>query len=132
MEMCCVPIYGNVLRPHLWVTLKKAEQATVSRPPPKPNRMAADEEKMFTHTENMQNAQLGWIGKIWGVKSEKPGNVSAIIALVLAAYLGLLIFWQPENEHFSDVFEGITSIITLILGYLFGSGVGRNGDGDRR
>ena len=101
------------------VTLQDAQQATVT--PPKPDRMAADEEKMFAHEENMQNAQLGWMGKIWGAKSEKPGNVSAIIALVLAAYLGMLIFWQPENKNFSDVFAGITSIITLILGYLFGS-----------
>jgi hypothetical protein len=101
------------------VTLEAAQQTTVA--PPKPDRMAADEEKMFAHDENMQNIQLGWIGKVWGAKSEKPGNVSAIIALVLASYLGLLIFWQPENENFSDVFAGITSIITLILGYLFGS-----------
>ena len=101
------------------VSLEAAQQATVS--PPKPDRMAADEEKMFAHEENMQNAQLGRIGKIWGAKSEKPGNVSAIIALVLATYLGLLIFCQPDNAHFDDVFSGITSIITLILGYLFGS-----------
>ena len=101
------------------VTLEKAQQTTVA--PPKPDRMAANEEKMFAHEENMQNAQLGWIGKIWGAKSEKPGNVSAIIALVLATYLGILIFCQPENENFSDVYAGITSIITLILGYLFGS-----------
>ena len=101
------------------VTLQDAQETTID--PPKRSKKAAEEEKMFTHTENMQNAQLGWIGKIWGVKSEKPGNVSAIIALVLAAYLGLLIFWQPDNKHFSDVFAGITSIITLILGYLFGS-----------
>ena len=39
------------------VTLAEAQQATVS--PPKPDRMAADEEKMFAHEENMQNAQLG-------------------------------------------------------------------------
>lgn len=101
------------------VTLESAQQATVS--PPKPDRMAADEEKMFSHQENMQNAQLGWIGKIWGAKSEKPGNVSAIIAILLAGYLGVLIFYQPDNARFDDIFTGLTSIVTLILGYLFGS-----------
>lgn len=101
------------------ISLAQAEEVPV--PSPKTDRMAADEEKLFAHQENMQQANLGWIGKIWGSKSEKPGNVSAIIALVLASYLGLLIFWQPENEHFGDVFGGLTSIVTLILGYLFGS-----------
>ena len=101
------------------VSLEKAQQTTVK--PPKPDRMAADEEKMLGHEENMQNAQLGWIGKIWGAKSEKPGNVSAIIAILLAVYLGVLIFGQPQNAKFDDVFTGLMSIITLILGYLFGS-----------
>lgn len=55
------------------VTLEDAQQATVN--PPKPDRMAADEEKMFAHEENMQNAQLGWIGKIWGAK----GSVAQIV-----------------------------------------------------
>ncbi|MFV0408401.1 MAG: hypothetical protein ACK5LJ_01480 [Paracoccus sp. (in: a-proteobacteria)] len=101
------------------VTLEDAQAVTVS--PPKPDRMAADEEKMFAHEENMQNAQLGWIGKFWGAKSEKPGNVSAIVALLLAIYLGILIFAFPSSPIFGDVFAGLTSIITLILGYLFGS-----------
>ena len=101
------------------VTLGKAVQATVE--PPKPGSTAASEEKMFAHKENMQSAQLGWIGKFWGAKAEKPGNVSAIVALLLAIYLGVLIFFFPESTVFSDVFAGLTSIITLILGYLFGS-----------
>ncbi|WP_139250791.1 hypothetical protein [Palleronia salina] len=101
------------------VTLSQAQEATVS--PPKPDRMAADEERMFAHEENMQNAQLGWIGQFWGAKAEKPGNVSAIVALLLAIYLGVLIFFFPDSSIFGDVFAGLTSIITLILGYLFGS-----------
>lgn len=101
------------------VSLESAQATTVE--PPKPDRMAGDEEKLFSHEENMQSAQLGWIGLIWGAKSEKPGNVSAIIAILLAFYLGMLIFWQPDNERFEDIFTGLMSIITLILGYLFGS-----------
>lgn len=100
-------------------TLQSAQEAKIE--PPKPDRLATDEGKFFSHEENMQSAQLGSIGKIWGAKSEKPGNVSAIIAILLAAYLGVLIFAQPESEKFDDVFAGLTSIITLILGYLFGS-----------
>lgn len=101
------------------VSLAQAQQASVEAP--KTDRLAADEEKFFNHEENMQNAQLGWIGKIWGAKSEKPGNVSAIILIILALYLGILIFNFSELETFGDIFAGLTSIITLILGYLFGS-----------
>ena len=35
--------------------------------------------------------------------------------------LGVLIFAFPESPVFGDIFAGLTSIITLILGYLFGS-----------
>ncbi len=101
------------------ISLEKAQATTVA--PPKPDRMAADEEKMFAHEENMQSAQLGWIGRFWGAKAEKPGNVSAIVALLLSIYLGVLIFAFPESPVFGDIFAGLTSIITLILGYLFGS-----------
>jgi len=101
------------------VSLEAAQKTTV--PTPKPDKTAADEQKFFAHEENMQNAQLGWIGKIWGARTEKPDNVSAIIGIVLTVYLGVLIFWYPDNSQFSDIFSGITSIITLILGYLFGS-----------
>jgi hypothetical protein len=101
------------------ISLETAQEATVT--PPKPDKMALNEANFFSHQENMQNAQLGWVGRMWGARSEKPGNVSAIIALLLSAYLGILIFVFNDAALFNDIFAGLTSIITLILGYLFGS-----------
>ena len=45
------------------VTLEAAKKANTKAP--EPDRKATDEEKTFAHEENMQNAQLGWIGKKW-------------------------------------------------------------------
>ena len=83
--------------------------------------VARNERAFFDHEENMQSGHIGWIGKVWGGKYEKPGNISVVVILFLVSYIGLMIFAFPTNPHFKDVFMGLTSIITLILGYLFGS-----------
>lgn len=106
-------------QPSKKITLEQAEAVSVE--PPKNDGLAQKEKDFFDHQQNMQNAQLGWIGRFWGAKTEKPGNVSALIALILSIYLGVLIFCIPNSERFDDVFGGLTSVITLILGYLFGS-----------
>ena len=56
------------------VKIEEAQEVTVE--PPKPDKMSFDEEKLFQHHENLQNARLGWIGRFLGAKKEKPGNVS--------------------------------------------------------
>ena len=101
------------------VTLQDAQEVKIE--PPKPDQTARDEAAFFDYQQKMQNAQLGWIGRIWGSRHEKPGNVSAIIAIILTAYLGFMIFYFSESPLFGDIFSGLTSIVTLILGYLFGS-----------
>ena len=101
------------------VSISDAEK--VNQEPPKPTQLAKNEKEQFDHAENMEKSRLGWIGRFWGNKSEKPGNISAIVAIVLAGYLGAWIFFFNDQANFSDVFAGLSSIITLILGYLFGS-----------
>ena len=71
-------------------TMKDAEAVTIA--PPKPGQASFKEAGMYQHNEEMQRLQLGWVGRIWGNRAEKPGNLSAIIALVLSAYLGILFF----------------------------------------
>lgn len=100
-------------------TVADIAEADVSEP--KPDSAAYLEQKSFEHEENMQKTELGWVGKIWGSRSEKPGNISAIVALILVIYLGFLLFSDSPADVFDEKFAGITSIITLILGYLFGS-----------
>lgn len=70
----------------------------------------------------MHKAKLGWVGAVWGSKSEKPGNIAAIVAIVLLFFVGVLIFKYSEWELFSETLAVVMSTITLILGYLFGSG----------
>ncbi len=69
----------------------------------------------------MQKAKLGWVGAVWGSKSEKPGNIAAIVAIVLLGFVGALIFGYSEWALFSETLAALMSTISLILGYLFGS-----------
>ncbi|KLI63583.1 hypothetical protein [Aurantiacibacter marinus] len=103
--------------PH--ATLENLSEAKVS--PPKPDRKAHNEAAHFAHEENMHKSKLGWVGAVWGSKSEKPGNIAAIVAIVLLGFVGVLIFRYSEWELFSETLTAMMSTISLILGYLFGS-----------
>tara|TARA_X000001316_G_C919723_1_gene33850 strand:+ start:565 stop:921 length:357 start_codon:yes stop_codon:yes gene_type:complete len=100
-------------------SLDDLSEATVA--PPVPDETARNEAALFAHEENMHKAKLGWVGAVWGSKSEKPGNIAAIVAIVLLAFVGVLIFGYSEWELFSETLTAIMSTISLILGYLFGS-----------
>ncbi len=100
---------------------KVGDIAETTVPPPKPDHNARAEQAQFSHNENMQKVKLGIVGWIWGSRSEKPGNISAIVAIILVIYLGVMLAFFQDSSIFKEVFAGITSIITLILGYLFGS-----------
>ncbi len=101
------------------VTLDQAQGVSV--PAPKPDKLSQREKRHYEHLEHIHDTELGLMGKFWGSKSEKPGNVSAILLIILTIFVGGIIFCRPPVENFSDIFAGLTSIITLILGYLFGS-----------
>lgn len=100
-------------------TLDDLSEATVA--PPKPDNVARNEQAFFAHEENMHKAKLGWVGAVWGSKSEKPGNIAAIVAIVLLAFVGVLIFRYSEWKLFGETLSALMSTISLILGYLFGS-----------
>ncbi len=101
-------------------TIKEFDEASVS--PPKPDQRASNEKDMFAHTETMQKSKLGWVGAVWGSKSEKPGNIAAIALIILLIFVGSLIFFYHDWELFSETLAVLMSTVTLILGYLFGSG----------
>ena len=84
-------------------------------------RLARQEQAEYEHVENTQKNNLGLFGKLWGGRTEKPGNISALLLLVLVVFLGFHLFGNKPGEKFDEIFAGITSIMTLILGYLFGS-----------
>jgi len=103
------------------VRVEDIETAEVPEPSQSVSR-ANNEQAMFAHEQNMQKSKLGWVGAIWGSKAEKPGNIAAIVLIVLLIFVGATL-WNFSNlgSEFSDVLALLMSTITLILGYLFGS-----------
>ena len=87
--------------------------------------MANDEQALFDHQKGEHERDLGWIGRCFGGRSEKPGNISAFVIVVCFAIIAALIFILIESDKFEKVFAGLLSVITLVLGYLFGSNDGR-------
>lgn len=106
------------------ITINDIEEVTVV--PPKPNKESKNEQALFAHQHNMQKAKLGIVGMLWGSKSEKPGNIAAIVLIVLLFFVGVLLFTRKEWDLFSDTLGMMMSTITLILGYLFGSSTNRD------
>jgi hypothetical protein len=65
--------------------------------------------------------ELGLLGKLLGSRQEKPGNISAVVILFsLAGLAWILSSVRPvlSSDHF---ISSLFSLITLALGYLFGS-----------
>ena len=100
-------------------TLEDLSEAIVE--PPKPDKIAQNEAIFFAHEENMHKAKLGWVGAVWGSKSEKPGNIAAIVAIVLLFFVGVMLFNYRDWKEFPQTLSALMSTISLILGYLFGS-----------
>lgn len=97
------------------------------------NDRAASEQIQLEHAQQTFQSELGLIGRLLGGRREKPGNISGL-GLILC-FLVLLIAYgctammitpgeapQEEWRVFEHMFTGFISVITLILGYLFGSG----------
>lgn len=68
-----------------------------------------------------RSIEVGYIGKIVGSSSEKPGNIAAISIIASFLIIVGLIFFKKDAFD-AEVFLAILSIITLALGYLFGHG----------
>ena len=99
--------------------------------PVEDNWSARDEDAAFKHKERFQRVELGLLGRFFGSEKEKPGNIAGLTLIVLLLFLGIsAVGWlvsctsiQPctGDEAFQAIFAGFMSVITLILGYLFGS-----------
>lgn len=99
------------------------------------------EERLLAHERDTFKSELGIVGRIFGGRSEKPGNISGLFLAFAAVFLVVAYAVQiyidvvyPDHHEiamsFDKIFGGMTSIITLILGYLFGSN-GGSGDGHK-
>ena len=100
------------------ISLEEAQKVSVS--PPRGDTHELDVFKL-EHAERTQRVTIGFVGKWFGAGAEKPGNISAIIALFVLFYLFGLTRYFHAHENFMDLIGSAFSILTLILGYLFGS-----------
>ena len=82
--------------------VEPSDIAEAETPEPVDASMARNELASFAHEETMQKSKLGWVGAIWGSKSEKPGNVAAIVLIVLLFFVGHLLL---NHEKWADLFS---------------------------
>ena len=90
---------------------------------------AKQESRVFRHSDPESNLRerkldLGWIGRIFGGKDEKAGNV-AVAAIVMAflmviAMIVIDAYFEREIPYSQVVVTGGISIITAALGYVCG------------
>ena len=63
--------------------------------------------------------ESGWLGKLFGNKANAPSNIAGVIVILLVVS-GLFVTFTDAKILPKEYWSIITSIITLILGYLFG------------
>lgn len=108
-------------------TVQSSDIAEAATPEPTDPTMARNEAALFAHEQTMHKSKLGWVGAIWGSKSEKPGNVAAIVLIILLIFIGIILLKHTAlGDLFSDTLALMMSTVTLILGYLFGSSSSRD------
>ncbi len=75
------------------------------------------------HEKGMSELEAGWLGVFLGSKSEKPGNVAfiAIIFCFIFIILAFCLIDTKESDFFMKILASMMSVISLALGYLFGS-----------
>lgn len=70
-----------------------------------------------------KKTDIGWLGAFWGAGKNSGYNVAGL-SVILCLLVGLFcIIWNivKGNGGIGDTWNQLSSIITLALGYLFGS-----------
>ena len=107
----------------------RAAQRDVKASAPEATGAAKQERQVFQHTDpesylRERKLDLGWIGRIFGGKEEKAGNiaVAAIVMAFLMVVAMLVIDARTESDipYSQVVVTGGISIITAALGYVCG------------
>lgn len=87
--------------------------------------IARMEGQTFAHKERQFRNELGWVGGVLGGRREKSGNVAFIaIALSFIVVIAIVLIAAAGSLEWSMVGELVAapvSIITMALGYLFGT-----------
>lgn len=63
---------------------------------------------------------LGWLGRVFGGRYANT-NIAGLVATASFILIFVAVFWPHDMEYRREVIAATFSVITLILGYLFGS-----------
>lgn len=65
--------------------------------------------------------QQGWLGRFWG-STNAPRNIAGVIVCIFSALFVYIVVSSIGDQGFSpkDALASVSSLITLLLGYLFG------------
>ena len=106
------------------------KQNNVVRPDiPVPDALALQEGRN-QHEHKLELTKQGQLGRLFGSGVEKSGNVAALVIVLSFALLAVVFFYSkaPDESGTEEVFfkllSPVASLITLALGYLFGSSGG--------
>jgi hypothetical protein len=105
-------------------TVSAAQAAGVAPVIRAPDELALKElQQTNAHAQATQKAEQGWIGAIFGAKSEKSGNVAAFVIVLCFIFIFLAAYREADapSETFFKLLSPILGLIGLALGYLFGS-----------
>ena len=115
------------------VSLESISKAPVEVPNAGGDTQSQREREQLAHKHAQFKKELGWLGLPFGGRREKPGNISALV-IICCFFAMYLVYTQPPAQSlgvsFERLFGGLTSIVTLILGYLFGSNERHSGKED--
>ena len=90
-----------------------------------PTDSAQAELNLLAAKQKTFEGELGRLGKLFGGRSEKPGNISGLVIVICFLLIFVLLLVKIEEEKFGmssgNLITAFAGIITLTLGYLFGS-----------
>ena len=95
--------------------------------PPRNNSGNSDEYLQFDNPENQrrhkrlqQAGRLGTLGRIFGGRDEKAGNIAGLMAVLCFVAIAALLLAADKWENVDATGAVLGAILTACLGYLFG------------
>ncbi|MDE5629142.1 MAG: hypothetical protein K2I69_06225 [Muribaculaceae bacterium] len=86
-------------------------------------------DKEYSHRKEMLDKELGRLGHLFGSRSHSARTIAFVIVisvlLISTAILACVYFCAPANsecKQFELIWTNTIPVVTLTLGYLFGSG----------
>lgn len=86
---------------------------------------AAYKKEQLAHEANLNNQNLGWLGKLFGAKANAVTNIAGLSALLaglisIVCVIFALYLLSTDKQNVKELIAFPSSMATLALGYLFG------------